>query len=74
MQCSAPKKNDDDNKQRIKTFAAAAVKILVLSEKNPPKTPSSFLVPVDETHLVTAMSAISGSKLHLFHINNVLYS
>jgi len=51
---------------------AVAVKICA-QRSNPPKTPSSFLKPVDVTHFVTAMPGISGSKLHLFHINNVLY-
>jgi len=40
---------------------AAAVKISA-QQRNPPKTPSSFLKPVDVTHLVTAMSGISFSN------------
>jgi len=48
----------------------------VLNEEIHPIHQNTVFVP--ETGrcnaLVTAMSGISGSKLHLFHINNVLYS
>jgi len=61
------KQNDGNYRQHIRMLVAA-VKILVLHKEIHPKH-SSFLKPVVVTHLVTAVSGISGLKLYLLHIN-----
>jgi len=65
---------NDDNRQRIRMLAAA-IKICA-QQRNPPNPPKiENTVPVTETGrcnaLVTAMSGISGSKLHLFNIKRL---
>jgi len=53
---------------------AAAVKILVLNQQKHPKHRLLLTGRRNALNNYSYMSGISGSKLHLFHINNVLLS